>query len=59
MSKIYFRKILEYDPTLGGTHGRYEGYKKIVTGVVDPEIVDTNDFSLDIPSGISNIVFCS
>jgi hypothetical protein len=39
MKKIIVRKTLKYDPTLGGTYSKYDGYCLITGRIADPGIV--------------------
>lgn len=59
MSVIYFRKILEYDPTFGGKYDEYDGYSEITLQKLDPEIIKNQTYKLDLPTSISLPIFCS
>ncbi|RJR28212.1 hypothetical protein C4564_05930 [Candidatus Microgenomates bacterium] len=56
---IYFRKILEYDPTFEGKYDEYDGYSKITLQKLDPEIIVNQHYKLDLPKNVSQPIFCS
>lgn len=56
---IYFRKILEYDPTFNGRYDEYGGYSKITLQEADPVIITNQSYKLDIPENIFKPIFSS
>mgnify|MGYP003971447203 CR=1 FL=1 len=59
MKEIAFRKILGYDPTLGGKFSRYGGYCLITEQKQDPSIIKPENEIFDFPKDIYGPIFCS
>lgn len=59
MVKLYFRKILEYDPTFSGKLSRFNGYNLITSQKRDPSILDMQNYELSIPKNVSLKIIAS